>query len=121
MAPTMKSKNKLEWATNYRAWKARIHLILAMEDLLEILHGKVSEPIDDEEKEKYKKYDIIVMSLIVDSIKDHLIPYISKLDTSKKMFVVLTGLYIINNIGQFMSLRNELRDIRMTNNDTMAS
>lgn len=61
------------------------------------------------------------MSLIVDSIRYHLIPYIAKLEPSKEMHDALTKLFAVNNIGQVMSLKNELRDARMKNDDTMSS
>jgi hypothetical protein len=40
--------------------------------------------------EKFKDNEINAMSIIVDSIKDHLIPYISHLASSKKMYDALT-------------------------------
>jgi hypothetical protein len=92
----MKSKNKLEGASNFRAWKTRIDLILAKNKVLDIVKGKIVEPQFEEGKkkepqniavlEKFKDNDINAMSIIVDSIKDHLIPYISHLDSSKKMY-----------------------------------
>lgn len=118
---SMKSENKLEGTTNFRAQKIRFDLILASEYLLEIVQGKIIEPIDEVGKKKYNKYDLTAMSIIVDFIKDHLIPYISKLDTSKKMYDALIGLYTIKNIEQVMTLRNEFRDFRMTKNNTIAS
>jgi len=39
------------------------------------------------------------MSLIVFSIRDHLIPYIAKHDTSKKMYDALINIYTIKNVG----------------------
>jgi hypothetical protein len=43
--------------------------------------------------EKFKDNDINVMSIILDFVKDHLIPYISHLDSSKKMYYALTNLF----------------------------
>ena len=40
-----------------------------------------------------------ILSIIVDSIRDHLVPYIAKLDTSKKMYDALMSLYTIKNVG----------------------
>jgi hypothetical protein len=69
--------------------------------------------------EKFKDNDTNSMSIIVDSIKDHLIPYISYLDLSKKMYNALTNLFSVRNIGQVMSLKNELRDMKMNDNDSI--
>jgi putative lipoic acid-binding regulatory protein len=71
--------------------------------------------------EKFKDNDINAMSIIVDSVKDHLIPYISHLDSSKKMYDALTNLFLVRNIGQVMSLKNELRDMKMNDDDSITS
>jgi putative lipoic acid-binding regulatory protein len=71
--------------------------------------------------EKFKDDDINAMSIIVESIKDHLIPYISHLDSSKKMYDALTNLFSVRNIGQIMSLKNELRDMKMNDDDSITS
>ena len=67
--------------------------------------------------EKFKDGDINAMSIIVDFKKYHLIPYISHLDTSKKMYDSLTNLFLVINIGQVMSLKNELCDMKMNDDD----
>jgi hypothetical protein len=103
MTYSMKSKNKLEGASNFKAWKTRIDLILAKNKVLDIVKGKIVEPQFEKGKEKepqnfavmekFKNNDINAMSIILDSIKDHLIPYISYLDSSKKMYDALTKLF----------------------------
>jgi hypothetical protein len=92
---SMKSKNKLEGDSNFRAWKTRIDLILAKNNVLDIMKGKILEPQIEEGKEKepqnivvmekFKDSDINATSIIVDSIKYHLIPYISHIESSKNM------------------------------------
>ena len=125
----MKSENKLAGASNFRAWKTRIDLILAKNKVLDIVKGKIVKPEfeEGEEKEpqsiaameKFKDVDINAMSIIVDSIKDHLIPYISHLDSSKKMYDALTNLFSVRNVGQVMSLKNELCDMKMDEDDSI--
>jgi hypothetical protein len=127
----MKSKNKLEGASKFRAWKTRIDLILAKNKVLDIVKGKIVEPQFEEGKEKepqniaimekFKDNDINAMSIIVDSVKDHLITYISHLDSSKKMYNALTNLFSVRNIGQVVSLKNELRDMKMNDDDSITS
>jgi hypothetical protein len=127
----MKSENKLEGASNFKAWKTRIDLILAKNKVLDIVKGKIMEPQFEAGKEKepqnvavmekFKDNDINAMSIIVDSVKYHLIPYISHLDSSKKMYDALTNLFSVKNIGQVMSLKNELRDMKMNDDDSITS
>jgi hypothetical protein len=100
MTYSMKSENKLDGASNFRAWKTRIDLILAKNKLLDIMklefeEGKEKEPHNVTAMEKFKDGDINAMSIIVDSIKYHLIPYISHLDSSKKMYDALTNLFSV--------------------------
>jgi hypothetical protein len=108
MTNSMKSENKLDGASNFRAWKTRIDLILAKNKVLDIVKGKIVKPEFEEGKdkepqnvaamEKFKDVDINAMSIIVYSIKDHLILYISHLDSSKKMYNALTNLFSVRNI-----------------------
>ena len=79
MTYSMKSKNKLDGASNFRAWKKMIDLILAKNKVLDIVKGKIVKPELEEGKEKepqnvatmekFKDDDINAMSIIVESIK----------------------------------------------------
>jgi hypothetical protein len=131
MTYSMKSENNLDGDSNFRMWKTVIDLILAKNKVLDIVKGKIVKPEFEEGKEKepknvasmekFKDSDINAMSIIVESIKDHLIPYISHLDSSKKMFDALKNLFSVRNIGQVMSLKNELRDMKMNDDDSITS
>ena len=52
MTNSMKSENKLEGASNFRAWKTRIDLILVKNKVLDIVKGKIVNPEFEEGKEK---------------------------------------------------------------------
>jgi hypothetical protein len=52
MTYSMKSKNKLDGASNFRAWKTRIDLILSKNKVLDIVKGKIVKPEFEEGKEK---------------------------------------------------------------------
>jgi hypothetical protein len=109
MTYSMKSENKLDGDSNFRAWKTMIELILAKNKVLDIVKGNIVKPEFEEGKEKephnvvvmekFKDSDINAMSIIVKYIKYHLIPYISHLDSSKKMYDALTNLFLVINIG----------------------
>jgi len=45
--------------------------------------------------------------IIIESIKDYLVPFIANLNTSKDMYDKLVNLYSISTTGQKMSLRNK--------------
>jgi hypothetical protein len=129
MTYSMKSKKMLEEASNFIAWKTRIDLILAKNKVLDLVRLKIMEPQFEARKEKepqnvavkkkFKDNDINAMSIIVDSVKYHLIPYISHLDSSKNMYNALTNHFLVRNIGQ--SLKNELCDMKLNDDDSITS
>ena len=59
---------------NFRAWKYIIMIILEKHDLEGYIEEEVKEPEGEEPKAKHKKDMIKVKRIIVNSIKDQLIP-----------------------------------------------
>jgi hypothetical protein len=86
MTINTKLDENLEGVDNFRAWKYRVMLILEENDLEGFIEEEVAEPEGDEAKEKYKKNLVKAKRIIVDSIKDHLIPHVSSLNTLKQIF-----------------------------------
>ena len=89
MSLNTKLDEKLEGADNFQAWKYRVMLILEEHDLEGFIEADIPEP----EGHKAKKSLIKAKRIIVDSIKDHLIPHVSSLKTPKEMFDALSRLY----------------------------
>jgi hypothetical protein len=77
MSTSTKLVDKLEGVENFCAWKYRIRLVLEENDLAELVKGEIMEPNDAAEKAKHQKDTIRAKRIIADSIKDHLIPYVS--------------------------------------------
>ena len=59
--------------------------------------------------------------IIVESIKDHLIPHVSSLKTPKAMFDALTKLFEGKNMNQKMTMRNQLKNVKIQNAETIQS
>ena len=57
--------------------------------------------------------------IIADSVKDHLIPQVSSLKTHKAMFDALTKLFEGKNINRKMTLRNQLKNVKIHNAKTI--
>ena len=93
MAPSTKLEDKLEGIENFLAWKYRIGLILKENVLEKYIKVEVLETKEDEAKEKHEQDLIKEMRIIVDSIKDHLIPQVSSKKTPKKMYDALSRIY----------------------------
>jgi hypothetical protein len=69
----------------------------------------------------HKKKKVKAKQMIMDVVKDHLIPHISKKKIAKEMFDALVGLYQSENINKKMILQNKLRSIEMIRSDTITS
>ena len=75
----------------------------------------------DEAKDLHKKNLVKAKKIIADSIMDHLIPQVSSLKTSKEMFDSLTKLFEGKNINWKMTLRNQLKNVKIQNAETIQS
>jgi hypothetical protein len=93
MSASSKLIDKLEDVENFHSWKYKIGLILEENDLAKFIKENVPEPEENATKEKYNKDMIKAKIIIVDSIKDHLIPQVSFNNTPKYMFDTLTKMY----------------------------
>ena len=74
MAPRTKLEDKLEGIENFLAWKYMIGIILRENGLEKYIKDEFADPMEVEAKEKHEQDLIKAMRIIVDSIKDHLIP-----------------------------------------------
>ena len=115
MSHHTKLDEKLEGADNFWAWKYRISLVLEENELDSYIHEEVLVPEEDEAKKKM----VMEKRIIADSIKDHLIPQVSSLKTPKAMFDSLTKLFEGKNINEKMTLRNQLKNVKIQNVETI--
>ena len=65
---------KFEGVDNFRAWKYRISLVLEENEWDSYISGEVPVLEGDEAKALHKKNLIKAKRIIINSIKDHLIP-----------------------------------------------
>lgn len=123
MATFCKESNKLGGSTNFLAWKKMIDLALTKNEVMEYVLVEVVEPSKEksQELEKYTKGEVRVQRIIVESIKNHLVPFVSDLKTSKAMYDRLLKLYSISTKGKFFSLRNQLYRIRKSKYEDMTT
>ena len=59
--------------------------------------------------------------IIAYSIKDHLFPHVSYFKTPKEVFNALTKMFKGKNNNQKMTLRNQLKNVKIQNSETMQS
>ena len=71
------------------------------------INEEIPVPEGDKAKALHKKKLVMAKRIIVDSIKDYLIPQLSSLKTPNMMFDALTKIFEGNNINWKMTLRNQ--------------
>ena len=72
---------RLEGASNFEAWKLRMTLILRKHELKTILENPKPKSNENEGKSQWDKDNTRAMELLVDTVKDHLLSIITKLDS----------------------------------------
>jgi hypothetical protein len=115
MSTSMRVEDGLDGADNFRYWKHRVLLILKENDLLDHVKQVFLELEEEDAKEKFRKNEVKAKRILIDSIKDHLIPNVSELKTPKEIFDSLTKIYESKNTIRKLTLWNQLRNVSMDN------
>ena len=95
----MKVEDHLDGNTNFISWKSRVLLILEENHLLKLVNDKVQEPEAEKDKFHWRRSDARARRILVDLVRDHLIPQISQKKTTRKMFKTLKMLFEHNSIN----------------------
>ena len=103
MSHHTKLEDKFEGVDIFRAWKYRISLVLEENELDTYTNEEVPVLEGHDAKALHKKNLVKAKRIIVDSIKDHLIPHVSSLKIHKEMLDSLTKLFEGKNINQKMT------------------
>jgi hypothetical protein len=93
MALSLRVEDHLQGAQNYLTWKERMTMVLDVNDVLEHTPESAAAPTDATQLAIWKKGEAKEKSLILDEIKDHVIPHISRKNTEKDMWKGLSDLY----------------------------
>jgi hypothetical protein len=118
MATGLRVEDIIDGATNFGSWKESMILLLQENELWEIVENTATHtvvvPIDATLLAAYNKKSIKAKRIILDSIKDHLIPQLMGKENSCEMWECLTKLYQSTNENRNMFLREKLKSIKMT-------
>ncbi len=90
-------------------------------DLKQLREKYDQPPKGNDESNKWEKDNARAMKLIVDGVKDHLLPIIFELDTAHEMLKTLEEMFEINNTMRILNLKDKLSNIKMNKEETIAS
>ena len=96
-------------------------IILEENDLKIYVKSVVAEPTENPKKAVYLKNKIKAKRILMDSMKDHLIPNIGDLDTAKEMFDhTLENLYESNSNTRKVSLKNKIQGMYFSTSESIS-
>ena len=95
-------------SSNFSAWKKRTNLNLIEDEVMDYIEGSTIQPSKEDASvhAKYMKGKIKAQRILIESIKDSLIPYVSKLKSAKEIYEKLVELFSVSTAGEAISLIN---------------
>jgi hypothetical protein len=117
----IKAEDRLEGASNFNAWKARVFNILEEDDLDELVTRVMEEPTSNAGRVAYKKRQTKAKRVIFYSVKDSMMSFIVHLRTTKECFDALANLYEKKAPTQKRTLKKQLHTLKMGNDETISA
>jgi hypothetical protein len=116
----LRVENRLDRASNFLSWKARVTLALKEYDLWELVDKAVTPSTDPAALDTHNKKEIKAERVLLESMKDHLIPHLTEKMTTKVMFDALVSLFQSKNMNRKIILRNKLISVHMSRSDNVS-
>ena len=92
MAIQLRVEDRLQGAQKFPTWKETITNILDVSDVEEHINSTKVSPIDLADLKDWKKIDSRAMLIIMDGVKDHIVPHLSGKKTASEMWTTLESL-----------------------------
>jgi hypothetical protein len=118
---SVKAEDRLAGSENFTAWKYRIMSLFAEHDLEDFVTGEVEEPTTATARAAFKRKQNKARNIILNSVKDNLVPIIGPLSTPKECYDALADLYEKKVHTQKRVLKKQLHTMKMEKNDTVAT
>jgi len=85
----LRDQDRLDEASNFVIWKAKILAILDKHHIKDYALRTLAIPIDLDANEKYEEAQAKAKCMILDGVKDHVIPHIVEKSTTREMWETL--------------------------------
>ena len=121
MVNHVRLEDRLDGASNFSSWKIRVLIILREMELENYIETNTPMPENESEKTTWKRHNNKAMKIIIDSVKDHILPSIANLKTAFDMFSTIQSTFEINNTSRLLTLKQDLLYIKMKNGESITS
>ena len=109
----LRDQDKLDSMSNFVIWRARILTVLDEYDIKDHVENVLAVPVDPDPLKKFKENQARAKSLIMDGVKDHVVPHIARKNTANEMWTALEMMYHGNSAQRKMLLENQMRLFQM--------
>ena len=109
----------MDGLSNFSVWKARILIVLEAYHLRDHAEQVLATPIDADLLRKHNEAVGHAKQLIMDGVKDHLVPHIAEKKTVNEMWQALTYLYVGKSVQRKMLLETHMQSFMMTKGEDM--
>ena len=109
----VRDQDRLDRASNFVVWKARILSIVDRNRVKHFALRMIAIQVDPNDNEKYEEAKARAKSIILDGVKDHVVPHIVEKDTTNEMWEALKKLYQHTFVQRTMLLENQLQSYQM--------
>jgi hypothetical protein len=121
MTSSIRFEDRLEGISNYLQWKIRINSVLKENKLWPFANTVIAVPTDPATLDVHEVNEAKTQRIILDGVRDHLIPHLAEKKTTNEMWVALKGLYEAKNENWKMALRDKLHAARMIKGESVAT
>ena len=96
-------------------------MLLEENDLKEYIEMVIPNPKDAQELATHRKREVKAKRVLLDFVKDHLIPHISEKKITNDMYDALVGLYQSENANRKLILRHQILFVEISSSNKVAS
>ena len=122
MAFCIRFKDRLDGISNYLQWKVRIATFLKENKIWNFVNTVVVVPTNNPVAlDLHEIKEAKAQRILLDGMKDHLIPHLAEKPTAQVMWDTLKNLFEAKNENRKMALKDNLYEVRMTKEDNVAT
>lgn len=89
----VRDQDKLDRASNFVVWKAKILFVLDRNRLKQFTLRAIAVLVDPADNDKYEDAMARAKSIVLDAVKDHVLRHIAEKNTTNEMWEALKMLY----------------------------
>ena len=104
----LRDQDRLDGVSNFVIWRARILTVLDEYGIKDHAKNVLVVPTDANPLKKFNENQVQAKRLIMDGVKDHVVPHIAGKNTANEMWTTLNTMYQGSFVQRKMLLENQM-------------